>query len=123
MVSDTGAPVASTTVPLTVAAGDCAAARTEIARTMRDCNTAPPDSSCTPASSGCIAAGNSARTLSCLRSFPEGIRLTSRGTPLALEEAMSSHPARRMTIGDFLLRRLREAGVRHLFGVPGDYNL
>ncbi|HTU35955.1 MAG TPA: thiamine pyrophosphate-binding protein [Candidatus Acidoferrum sp.] len=28
-----------------------------------------------------------------------------------------------MKIGDFLLRRLREAGVRHLFGVPGDYNL
>ncbi len=28
-----------------------------------------------------------------------------------------------MTIGDFLLRRLREAGVRHAFGVPGDYNL
>lgn len=30
---------------------------------------------------------------------------------------------RRMKIGDFLLRRLEEAGVRHLFGVPGDYNL
>ncbi|QIE25900.1 Indole-3-pyruvate decarboxylase (plasmid) [Caballeronia sp. SBC1] len=29
----------------------------------------------------------------------------------------------RMTIGDFLLRRLEEAGIRHLFGVPGDYNL
>jgi indolepyruvate decarboxylase len=28
-----------------------------------------------------------------------------------------------MNIGDFLLRRLEEAGVRHLFGVPGDYNL
>jgi TPP-dependent 2-oxoacid decarboxylase len=27
------------------------------------------------------------------------------------------------TIGDFLLRRLREAGVKHLFGVPGDFNL
>src|SRR5215475_9851892 len=26
-------------------------------------------------------------------------------------------------IGNFLLRRLQEAGVRHLFGVPGDYNL
>lgn len=26
-------------------------------------------------------------------------------------------------IGEFLLRRLEEAGVRHLFGVPGDYNL
>jgi len=30
---------------------------------------------------------------------------------------------RQMKIGDFLLRRLEEAGVRHLFGVPGDYNL
>ncbi|MGW4093665.1 alpha-keto acid decarboxylase family protein [Nocardia sp. NPDC004750] len=28
-----------------------------------------------------------------------------------------------MTIGDFLLRRLAEAGISHLFGVPGDYNL
>jgi len=30
---------------------------------------------------------------------------------------------RTMTIGDFLLRRLQEAGIRHLFGVPGDFNL
>src|SRR5246127_3302351 len=29
----------------------------------------------------------------------------------------------KQTIGDFLLRRLEEGGVRHLFGVPGDYNL
>src|SRR5262245_27094745 len=36
---------------------------------------------------------------------------------------MSSGPSLRMKIGDFLLRRLKEAGVRHLFGVPGDYNL
>ena len=36
---------------------------------------------------------------------------------------MSSISTRRMKIGDFLLRRLEEAGVRHLFGVPGDYNL
>jgi indolepyruvate decarboxylase len=36
---------------------------------------------------------------------------------------MSSSATQRMKIGDFLLRRLREAGVRHLFGVPGDYNL
>jgi indolepyruvate decarboxylase len=28
-----------------------------------------------------------------------------------------------MTIGDFLLRRLDEAGLGHLFGVPGDFNL
>ncbi|HXW34341.1 MAG TPA: thiamine pyrophosphate-binding protein [Acidimicrobiales bacterium] len=27
------------------------------------------------------------------------------------------------TIGEFLLRRLKEAGVHHLFGVPGDFNL
>jgi hypothetical protein len=36
---------------------------------------------------------------------------------------MSSSSARRMKIGDFVLRRLEEAGIRHLFGVPGDYNL
>jgi indolepyruvate decarboxylase len=36
---------------------------------------------------------------------------------------MSFSPSRRMKIGDFLLRRLEEVGVRHLFGVPGDYNL
>jgi indolepyruvate decarboxylase len=29
----------------------------------------------------------------------------------------------KQSIGNFLLRRLREAGIRHLFGVPGDYNL
>ena len=29
----------------------------------------------------------------------------------------------RMSIGHFLLRRLEEAGIRHIFGVPGDYNL
>ena len=28
-----------------------------------------------------------------------------------------------MTIGEFLLRRFREAGIGHLFGVPGDFNL
>jgi indolepyruvate decarboxylase len=36
---------------------------------------------------------------------------------------MSSGESERTTIGDFLLRRLKEAGIRHLFGVPGDYNL
>ena len=36
---------------------------------------------------------------------------------------MSSCSSRRMKVGDFLLRRLEEAGVGHLFGVPGDYNL
>jgi len=29
----------------------------------------------------------------------------------------------KQSIGDFLLRRLKEAGIRHIFGVPGDYNL
>ena len=29
----------------------------------------------------------------------------------------------KQSIGNFLLRRLHEAGVRHIFGVPGDYNL
>ena len=29
----------------------------------------------------------------------------------------------KQSIGNFLLRRLQEAGIRHLFGVPGDYNL
>jgi indolepyruvate decarboxylase len=29
----------------------------------------------------------------------------------------------RESIGNFLLRRLQEVGVRHIFGVPGDYNL
>jgi indolepyruvate decarboxylase len=28
-----------------------------------------------------------------------------------------------MTVGEFLLRRLEEAGIGHVFGVPGDYNL
>jgi len=29
----------------------------------------------------------------------------------------------RMTIGDYLITRLKEAGIRHLLGVPGDFNL
>jgi indolepyruvate decarboxylase len=29
----------------------------------------------------------------------------------------------KMSIGNFLLRRLQEVGIRHVFGVPGDYNL
>jgi indolepyruvate decarboxylase len=37
--------------------------------------------------------------------------------------AMSDSPSQRMKIGDFLLRRLEEAGIGHLFGVPGDFNL
>ena len=31
---------------------------------------------------------------------------------------MSSTPSRRMKIGDFVLRRLEETGVRHLFAFP-----
>src|ERR1700746_176686 len=27
------------------------------------------------------------------------------------------------TIGNFLSRRLEEVGIRHIFGVPGDFNL
>src|SRR5262245_29714839 len=29
----------------------------------------------------------------------------------------------KQSIGNFLLRRLEAAGMRHIFGVPGDYNL
>jgi indolepyruvate decarboxylase len=36
---------------------------------------------------------------------------------------VSTSTSRRRKIGDFLLRRLEEAGIRHLFGVPGDFNL
>ena len=36
---------------------------------------------------------------------------------------MSTSPSRWMKIGEFLLRRLAEAGVGYLFGVPGDFNL
>src|SRR5262249_16273782 len=36
---------------------------------------------------------------------------------------MSSSFTRRMKIGDLLLRRLEEVGVRHLFALPRDYNL
>ena len=28
----------------------------------------------------------------------------------------------KQSIGNFLLRRLREVGIHDLFGVPGDYN-
>jgi indolepyruvate decarboxylase len=36
---------------------------------------------------------------------------------------MSTSTTQWMKIGDFLLRRLEEAGIGHLFGVPGDFNL
>ncbi len=29
----------------------------------------------------------------------------------------------RQSMGNFLLRRLQEVGIKHIFGVPGDYNL
>jgi|TARA_B100001964_G_C13900173_1_gene451295 indolepyruvate decarboxylase len=29
----------------------------------------------------------------------------------------------KITIGDFLLKRLAELDIHHIFGVPGDYNL
>jgi Thiamine pyrophosphate enzyme, N-terminal TPP binding domain len=38
------------------------------------------------------------------------------GTDLALSSMT-------MTIGGFLLRRLKEAGIDEVFGVPGDFNL
>ena len=37
--------------------------------------------------------------------------------------ANTARETKTMTVGDFLLRRIREAGVGHAFGVPGDYNL
>jgi indolepyruvate decarboxylase len=45
-----------------------------------------------------------------------------RGT-VSSGRAGSSTESLTMTVGDFLLRRIREAGVTHAFGVPGDYNL
>ena len=52
-----------------------------------------------------------------------GRRKDGGGRTTKEAKTMSSRHSRRMKIGDFLLRRLEEAGVRHLFGVPGDYNL
>jgi len=48
--------------------------------------------------------------------------MTEVPRPTAVTAGMTG-TGRWMRIGDFLLRRLEEAGVRHLFGVPGDYNL
>jgi indolepyruvate decarboxylase len=39
------------------------------------------------------------------------------------QDAARGAESRTMTVGDFLLRRLQEAGIGHLFGVPGDFNL
>jgi hypothetical protein len=49
-------------------------------------------------------------------------RPTSERTNEAKEvTTMSSSTSQRMAIGAFLLRRLEEASIRHLLGVPGDY--
>lgn len=39
------------------------------------------------------------------------------------EKHQRAHVLLRQTVGDFLIRRLKEAGVSHVFGVAGDYNL
>ncbi len=39
------------------------------------------------------------------------------------QDAGRGGESRTMTIGDFLVRRLQEAGIGHVFGVPGDFNL
>jgi indolepyruvate decarboxylase len=44
-------------------------------------------------------------------------------TSVAEQTTDRAQQSRTMAIGDFLLRRLQEAGVGHLFGVPGDFNL
>src|SRR4029077_7429247 len=48
--------------------------------------------------------------------------LTERATNKAQQMGWGSE-SRTMTVGDFLIRRLQEAGIGHLFGVPGDFNL
>ena len=37
--------------------------------------------------------------------------------------SIASHPAARMSIGEYLIRRLQDYGVNDVFGVPGDYVL
>ena len=58
------------------------------------------------------------RTRSCRLPVPPLILQVTKGSKEA--DTMSSSPSRRMKIGDFLFRRLEDAGVRQLFGVPGD---
>jgi indolepyruvate decarboxylase len=43
---------------------------------------------------------------------------TTERTPVS-----PGHERLTMSVGEFLLRRLGEAGIGHLFGVPGDFNL
>ncbi|CRX39047.1 alpha-keto acid decarboxylase family protein [Estrella lausannensis] len=35
----------------------------------------------------------------------------------------ASAPLKQMTVGEYLLKRLQDFGVMHMFGIPGDYNL
>src|SRR5579863_9315109 len=44
------------------------------------------------------------------------------GTPESLSRR-EERKTMKETIGNFLLRRLEEVGIRHIFGVPGDFNL
>jgi indolepyruvate decarboxylase len=44
--------------------------------------------------------------------------ITAERTPVS-----TGRETQTMTVGEFLLRRIREAGVTHAFGVPGDFNL
>jgi indolepyruvate decarboxylase len=55
----------------------------------------------------------------------------SKATPLKLSDKLDVYSGSaekeicgmKQSIGNFLLRRLEEAGIRHIFGIPGDYNL
>jgi indolepyruvate decarboxylase len=51
--------------------------------------------------------------------------MTSLAERVTDKSGHTGHGAESMTmpVGEFLLRRLQEAGVGHLFGVPGDFNL
>src|SRR6202051_4526426 len=40
-----------------------------------------------------------------------------------MEKHHRSAVSLKQTVGQFLIRRLKEAGISHMFGVPGDYNL
>jgi indolepyruvate decarboxylase len=42
---------------------------------------------------------------------------------MQITKSLKGDSVMKQSIGDFLLRRLEEAGIRHIFGVPGDYNL
>ena len=40
-----------------------------------------------------------------------------------MSESAADQPVRTLPVGAYLAHRLREVGVEHLFGVPGDFNL